>query len=266
MKQFKTYQKIFVIIIPVFFGWACGVFDSDPDDGSRVRVQESFLYKYTTESLNTFDLTGVNGNIKVNGVAELDSVQIWGEKIVESNSREDARAHLSELEVVTVQEGQNLVTVSEHPTEESTRTYIVNYNIEVPLDWDIVLANINGNLELHSLRADKQIILVNGNIEVEDVDDNLQIQLTNGNVTGSVSDITEGMVNINLTNGTMTLGLAKESSSKFSASVVNGSVSVQNLPLTNLQTGDTFVSGVLGNGTGDIILKSVNGNITVNGY
>ena len=87
--------------------------------------------------------------------------------------------------------------------------------------------------------------------------------MENGEVLGEVILPQTGVIDLQLTNGSAHLEIPDNTSATFSATTENGTVQVSGLVVSNqIQSPHSF-QGVLGSGTGDIRLSTVNGNIDV---
>jgi len=71
---------------------------------------------------------------------------------------------------------------------------------------------------------------------------------------------------VNNVNGSIALDIPQSTSAEFFASLVIGSISLQNLTLYNRVATSKSLQGRLGEGEGTITLKTTNGNIDVSGF
>ena len=292
-------MRRFLVSTPVFQGlllcggllvlcfFACSDDDSsgptDDVDNTNYAASEDFSYSFDAAARTRFRLSGINGPVEITGISGSDSVRVWGERRVESESVADAEAHLPELEVV-VSEGSSEISVrTEQPDETHGRNYIVEYNVELPGDWEVVVSNVNGNMTFQSTNGPVELDLINGNATIEDAQGDLNVDVLNGNVLLSDvnanvnADVVNGTIdadvvipaagscNLNLVNGRIDLAIPKSTSATFSADVTNGSISITTLDLYGQVVTPTSVTGTLGNGDGTIDLDVVNGQIVVVG-
>jgi DUF4097 and DUF4098 domain-containing protein YvlB len=211
-------------------------------------AQESFSYEVNVSGHTRLRLEGINGEVTVTGVDGQASVTIEGERRVESNSSSDAEAHLRELEVQVDESGNEIFVETIQPRDSEGRNYIVNYRISVPKDMEVMLGHINGNIYLRDLSGSSLADLVNGRIE------------------GRLSLPPDGLIDISTVNGTLDLDIPTDTSARVAANVVNGSIHVHNLSLTDSTSTKTSLRGTLGSGRGRIDLNAVNGTIDVTGY
>lgn len=251
---------------------------------TRYSASEDFSYSVDVADRSRFRLSGINGSVEITGVPGISTVDIWGERKVESESVSDAETHLPLLNV-QIREASNEVYVkTEQPRETHGRNYLVYYHCHVPEDWEVITSNVNGGITLASITGDVEIVSTNGEVSVDstsgDVDviltngnlllweilGNIEAVMTNGNMTGRIELPESGRCEIGVTNGLIDLSIPVLTSAEFDATVVNGSISMSNLTLENISSTPTSLSGRLGSGNGIIVLSTVNGVIYVRGY
>jgi hypothetical protein len=246
---------------------SCSLTDSNSDHVSNTKysAQADFSFEVDVAQRTMLELDAVNGPAKVYGKAGLETVQIYGKRIVESDSKEDAQEHLTQLNVNLYEEKERLLLQTEQPEQSQGRNYIVQYTIYIPSDWDLTIYHVNGQIDLDSLTADLKVYLVNGLVQLHNVAANLCIELTNGNISGDFSLPHMGSCCIKTVNGQIDLDIPHTTSADFSASIVNGSIGVYNLQLHEIQSTPKYLSGRLGAGAGSMELHAVNGTIYVTG-
>jgi hypothetical protein len=221
--------------------------------GNTVSNTNSVARDFFQTEMNVFGhsrlrLEAVNGGIQLMGSAEADRITITGERLVGSESMEDAEQHLRELEVQVMDLGDEILVKTVQPENGLGRSYQVNYTIFLPHRLEVSVESINGNVELREIFASAYVELINGRIEGEMV-------LPRG-----------GTADLNLVNGDIDLRIPVATSAEFSAQLSNGSISLSNLSLRN-ETRDRFsLRGTLGDGYGRIELRTTNGSINTTGY
>ena len=221
----------------VFFGCADVSVNPIADvNGSGVNVDykykayEPFSYSVSLNGQTTFKVKGVNGLVSVQSVSGTDKVTITGKKIVSANSYSDAQAHLKYLNIEIHEFISELLVKTSQPNISNGRSYSVNYFITVPSHVSVTVENVNGKID------------------------------------GKLSVPLNGTVDMSLTNGNIELDIPQNTSADFSASLANGTISVQNLTLHNRVGTSKTLQGTFGNGDGTISLRTTNGNIDVLGF
>ncbi len=257
---------------------------SDDNRDNRFSATESFSFQINIDQQNQLTLTGINGSVEITGsTAGNGQVEISGEKRVESDSRSDAEAALSNLSV-EVDETTGAINVrTEQPDNTGGRNYLVHYHVTLPRDWqvdvdhkngEVVLKNIgnnltarneNGNMSLIAIEGVTQVELTNGNIDLHDISGSVHATLINGNIDADVEMAPGGSIEMGTISGNVSLDIPKNISADFTAQTKNGDINLNNLSLQNSSTGNNLVTGTLGDGNGKIVLGTVNGSITVRG-
>jgi hypothetical protein len=283
----KTIKNLlfFLTIIALCSFQSC-IINADNDDvnNNQFEARQSFYYEVADIGFNTVEVDGINGNIEVTAVAQLDTIIIQGDRIVKSESIDDAEEHLPLLQVIIDQSSQTLKIRTEQPNPANGRNYQVDYEIQIPADWfqdlaqtngnilssggqgPIAIHSTNGNIVVDNCQTDVEAALTNGNITITNVTGSVYAYLTNGNIISQIELPIGGECEHISTNGNIQLSIPVSTSAEFSAQTANGSVNISNLQLQNPQITQKSVTGILGNGQGRIDLQSTNGIITASGY
>jgi DUF4097 and DUF4098 domain-containing protein YvlB len=221
---------------------------NDNVSNTNFEAKDSFSYEIDVVGHSGLSLEAINGTIVFTEVTASNSVKISGEKRVESESTEDAEAHLKELSV-DVQDLTNEILVKTlQPKHSGGRHYIVNYTISLPKNMDVTVYSLNGRVTLNEIFG------------------NVSVDLINGDIDGKVTLPLDGTIHMGITNGSIDLDIPQNTSAEFTASVTNGSISVSNLELRNRVEISKSLTGTLGDGRGTISLNTTNGNIMVTGF
>ncbi len=256
----------------------------DETHDNRFSASEVFSEKYYITTQKQLCLNAINGAVEIIGVAEQDTLRIWGEKRVQSDSREDAEMHLKNLSVHSIVYDTKIVVETSQPSKSYGRNYQVFYHIRIPNTWEVFVNNINGavmitsinNLvNLSSTNGENHIediygnvtsILINGNMRLWNIEGNLHGQLTNGNINSQLFLPESGECKLHTVNGEINLSIPRSTSAYFSAGVQNGTISIKDITIHTSQSTKRSITGILGDGEGKINLQTVNGNISVNGF
>jgi hypothetical protein len=262
---------------------------TDDDDASgSATVAESFSFQVEVANQTRIEVLGVNGPIDVVGSPGATRAEIWGERRVTSQSTEDARSYLNQLQVqVSAAGASNIILVKTvQPSQTHGRDLEVVYHLRIPARLEAFVDNINGSVRLDSVAGQVGVELINGTVRINEVSGNTSVHLTNGNVylatsSGSMETsvaVVNGNIDAGLpmplqalcelhtVNGTIALRIPQNTSAQFSAGVTSGTISLTGLSLQNANTTPTSMSGRLGNGDGRIKLGTVNGSIHVDGF
>ena len=287
MRAINAHTNLIRCLAAVFI---VGLFTTACDE-SIIGVKNN-RYSASEDFSNTFDLTGqtilrisgINGTVEITGVSGASTVEVWGERRIESDSVSDAEQHLPGLLVLFSETSSEIIVRTDQPSNTEGRNYIVEYHCLVPDDLQIKGTNINGAGSLTQLNTDvtfvvtngdvaaNQIVgdidfsVTNGNIVLLDTYGDIDAGVTNGNITGTIVLPPAGSCEMTVTNGLISLSIPDTTSADLDAYVTNGSISTQNLSFTDVSSSLIHFGGRLGSGNGGIELRITNGIITIIGY
>ena len=237
-----TKNQIELIIIALFtllISLGCSDVTVDPDvningpdlsDYSKVKAHKPFSHTVDLNNQTFLILEGINGTIRIESASSTRQVSISGEKIVSADNYEDANSHLKDIAIEINEFANELLIKTIQPDYSDGISYSVNYSIIIPSDLSVRVRNVNGT--------------INGRVSVP--------------LNGTVDMIQQ--------NGSIELEIPQNTSADFSANLVNGKISVQNLILDNKVVTSKSLKGILSEGHGQISLKTVNGKIDVLGF
>jgi len=267
-KNVKFIMYSFVILSSLFL-ISCSddkvLFDIGTVDNTNFSASETFSQNVAVNNQVKFILNGINGLIIVR-ITDDPLVMISGIRIVESQSLEDAQAYLKNLQVSIKDRGSDVFVQTQQPEKNHGRNLIVNYDISIPKSWMINIENINGDIKIDSMEGNILVNLVNGTVSLNDIFADVIVDVVNGTIDGQVALPDQGSCTMALVNGAINLSIPQSTSAQFSAKLTNGSISITDLVLQNIQSSNTAVTGTLSTGLGSIDLETVNGGINVNGF
>ena len=258
-------SSFFVLCFIVALGFSFLSCDDSSTTGPDFSASEDFSYKIAIKNLTSLELDAINGSVEIEGASNIDSVTIWGERRVESDSQEDADEHLEYLSVEMSESEDKLSIWTEQPEQSSGRNYIVEYNIQVPKSWQLDIAQVNGSITISSMENFLDVNAVNGSLNLEDISASVDGGVTNGSIDCSISLPESGTCKLAGVNSSIDLSIPQSTSAQFSARITSGAITLSNLYLQNQTVTPTSVTGTLGAGEGEIELVTVNGYITVTG-
>jgi hypothetical protein len=233
---------------------------------TNFEASESFYYSIAVDNKTMLTIAGINGTITLKGVSNTDSVIITGDKIVKSESIEDAQANLLNLNVIVRDLANEVAVETDQPEETGGRNFEVNYNVTLPKSFLITAANVNGTVSIDSINNNVTAANVNGQILLSDVIGSATVSLVNGQILAKITLPLNGSIQMGNVNGNVTLEIPTSTSAQFSAGLTNGNIIIDNLTLQNRVSTLISVVGTLGGGQGAISLATVNGNISAIGF
>ena len=240
--------------------------DSSTTGPNVFSASEDFYYQIAIKDLTNLQLNAGNGTVEIEGVSDKDSVTVWGERRVESDSQADADEHLPDLSVRMSESEDTLSLWTEQPDQSLGRSYIVEYNIRVPKNWQLDVRQANGNTTISSMENFLDVNTINGSLNLVDISASVDGGFTNGSIDCRIFLPASGTCKLSGVNGGIDLSIPQSTSARFSANISSGSITLSNVSLQNETVTPTSVTGTLGTGDGDIELSTANGFITVTGF
>lgn len=260
-------RRIFLIGIMMFAIWmACCINDPCSVSETDFSVRDSFYYELRAKAQQCLRINGINGPIDIAGNPNPGRIEIWGDRIVKSESIADAEAYLSRLEVSVSSNQDEVYVKTIQPKQTHGRHYEVVYHVRIPQSWQVVVENLNGEVSVDSLKNDVSVELTNGNVHLRDIYGNLWVEVINGVINSKVKLPFQGNCQMYAVNGQIELAIPKQTSANISACVVNGNIDIDDLILKNCTITKNSTNGTLADGDGTIMLKLVNGQIKVKGF
>jgi len=167
-----------------------------------------------------------------------------------------------------------------------------SYNVDLTSQNTLKVDGINGSVDVQSVSGTNQVTisgekvvgadtyqdayshLKNVTIEIDELTNDLlvktlQPQFSDGRsyqVNYTITVPSHLNIAVDNVNGSIVLDIPQNTSAEFFASLVNGSISLQNLTLHNRVATSKSLQGRLGDGQGMITLRTTNGNIDVSGF
>jgi len=266
----KPFERTVAGVLPAAFlsilagGCFVGIVDLDEADASWDKEATRLLTATVPVSSQIgVHVTGVNGELRVLGVAGSQEVAVRAIKRVRSSSTADAEAHLSDIHVQIRSGAEEIRIETVQPERSGHRDYIVDYEITVPEHFHVTGINANGALFLEGVQADLVVDAGNGNVTIREVEGGAWISVGNGTVDASLVLPDGDQMVCAIGNGSMRLTVQREVSAELKARVGNGTISVSGLILVNPVSGPHMFHSQLGSGAGLIDLSVGNGTIQV---
>jgi len=265
MKTIKRHSLVLLSVGIMLFAGCSHIIDP-PLGINDYTATSNFSFTISAEDKSGLELDSINGAVVIHGDSTTTDVIVSGKKIVKSDSEIDAQNYLKNLKVSIAESGATLLVTSEQPEKTDGRDVSIEYDITVPMHWATKVTLINGSCVFEELTGDVATNVTNGNVSLQELNANAYIRVTNGQIEGRVALLPHGTLNAQTTNGLIALGLPKSTSAQFVAQVTNGTVNVSDLNISDMTGSQKEIRGTIGDGDGQITLKTTNGNISVTGY
>ena len=262
-----------VAILPVVImgfitaaGSGCGGNGGNGDGNTRFEEQEPFSFDVTVDNQDQFKLLGVNGEITITGKSGADSVTVTGTKSVQSKiSAADAKEYLKDLKVNSESFANEVQVETDQPQDTAERNYTVDYTITLPTYFKVQVNSVNGVVRLDSIDNDVTVNMANADVTLRNIHGSAAAHLANGTIDGEVVLPLQGTIDMSTATGGIKLAIPANTSATFSATAAFGSVNYTNLVFQDKVENSHSLSGTLGDGDGDISLRSM-GDISVSGF
>ena len=229
-------------------------------------AQETFTRELLLVDHIRIRLEGVRGDIEIEGRDDANSVTVIAQKWVWSDSVEDAKLHLNDLEILVTDHIDEVSIETIQPENKQGRKYIVDYRIILPSDFETEVILTNGDISVLNIQNWLMVDAENGNVSLSNVFGDAVVDLGNGSIDGTMVLPLNGEIRMSTDNGDIELSIPTSTSAKFAASVTNGSINTSNLEFDAAVKTSQSLTGTLGIGEGVIDLGSINGHISVVGF
>jgi Putative adhesin len=226
--------------------------------GRSFGYDETFHRVYPLTAGGSFVLENVNGSVHVDGW-DRDEVEVSAVKTSTSESRDMQQV---KIEVDNSKPGQIAVHTL-YPKGEGAEV-AVEYHVHVP--YRVLLGSIgtvNGSVIVRGVEGGGELRSVNGNVEVSNSSGRFSERTTNGDIRLELHELLEGgPMNLETVNGSVLLGLPADARADLKVLSMNGDV-YSELPVPRISGALTphAFKAKLGNGGGEISVRTVNGGI-----
>jgi DUF4097 and DUF4098 domain-containing protein YvlB len=169
------------------------------------------------------------------------------------------------LESVTVEESdvEGVLAVDAKVRGDSSRVS-VDLDVRVPEGTAMALVQSgNGDVTVRDVAGVEAAETLNGDVVVRDAGPVQSASTENGDVSADLPAPLPGDVAVRTKNGDASAALSPAADASLRATTENGDVEVSGLELADRQDDEREVQGVLGDGTHEVTVASVNGDVTV---
>ena len=268
MRMVKKTLGVLAIILDLgLIGCVNGVIEID-DDWHHHGDKEASAAFHETVPLNrqvAVRVLGANGTVRISGVVGAESVVIDAVRRVRSDTYRDAEARLADLRIEVNWRSSHVEIKTVQPEHSGGRTYLVDYEITVPIHLMAEVLHGNGLIRIEDLDSDVDVKNGNGDVVLESIVGSTWVSLGNGSIAADIDLPDGGQIRHAVGNGSISLGIQDGVSATFGAKVGNGTISMTGLDLHDPVSTPRQLRGILGAGNGVIDLNLGNGQINVVG-
>lgn len=261
-------SRIFLLMLGLVIVYlnGCGLMSK------KYTKKETVTHQISTEGKKKIKLENINGSVAISQSKDSNALIVKAFKEIKVKKKYlDTPFDEIEVEIDTM---GNIITISTDINKSGEdgifkfnldRKQRVDYEITVPLNMEIEVENINGNVTAGSLTDDLKIDLVNGEVSLENYRGRLECEVTNGSVSGHIES-TEG-IDITTINGSVTLYLNNYMNANVRAETVRGKITEEQLQFREMIKEKNLFKGKLGSQESDVDIKveTVNGKIKLYG-
>ena len=276
----KTFIQLFAgVILILMFLTACGgggiETNFNANNNGSINIKKSEPEFFAKETFNSelqlanhirIRLEAFHGDIEIEGRDDAGSIIVTAQKWVWSDSLEDAKIHLNDLDILVTDQIDEVLIQTVQPEDRQDRKYIVDYHIILPSNLETEVTLTNGDISIIDIQNSLMVDAVNGNVSLSNIFGNAVVDLVNGSIDGTVTLPLDGEIRMSAENGNIDLSIPTLTSAKFEASVTVGSIKTSNLEFDDALKTAQSLTGTLGIGEGVIDLYSDNGHIGVVGF
>ncbi len=229
-------------------------------------ADETYVKKLPLAGNIRIRLEGINGNIEIEGLDDIDFITVVGRKWAGSDSLQDAEVQLKRLEIQVTNNNDEILVQTLQPGYRQGRQYTVDYEITVPSDLEVEVNLENGDVDVQGVQNSVLVNAVNGEVFIWDITGSAVVALVNGSINSSVTLFPNDEIRLSTENGNVDLSIPTSTSAIFEAYAGSGSITTSNLELVASAQNSDSLTGTLGDGEGVIEVDTVNGNIRVVGF
>ena len=256
-------KKFLVIMFLPFFLYACSSTD-DTDDTDDFRADESESRDFPSSQMTKVEVKNINGSIR-SSVWSDELIYVLFDKWATGNTEQEAQANIDDIKIYVSEDDVPGVLIIDVDIPINVETdHGCNITLKLPSSLSLDLESITGVIEIQDTKAEATLETVNGAIAAKNHDGDLIASTSNGTIDADIVLPDQGECMLSTLNGNITLSIPDTISAMIDASTVNGTVEVdRNLGIVITREEKKKFKGKMGNGEGQIELKTVNGDVRV---
>ncbi len=253
-------------IVMVLLGVAaagCDIAISSMENG-RIRAVAQWTKSFPVTGPDArFELANVNGRIEVSA-GDGDVVTVTAEISARGVTEDEANEVLKAVEIHEIVDASRVRLETRYPKERRNQGIVVDYTVTVPKRAGVQVDTVNGEILLAGLGGGVKAETTNGAIKGKGLGASVQASVTNGGIELRLDGVGSDGVSLETTNGSIKLYLPDQAKATLAARVVNGSISVADLPFEK-EGGSSRrrVLGAINGGGPELKLETVNGSIVL---
>jgi len=243
-----------------------GCSNSDTTDPIEL-VQQSTK---VTSDISLADISKISvenskGGLIINGSDVDETLSYTLSKTVKAESGDKAQAHFDDIELETETLNDSMKFFVKYPSDSDRLESYGYLDLDIPRGIPCTISNMregiyssymSNTITVKNVKDHIKIVGHNGSCDLETEKGELEIEI-------AVPD--SGFCKAVTLDGDIILKIPTETSAAISAVTESGTVTYENLVISNMNQEEGKLSGVLGSGSGEIIISTKNGNINITG-
>jgi len=241
------------------------------------------LIEVAPKGLELVALKTHNGKIRVRGVDDASAnIEITAKIEGGASSPAEVQACLDAIEIVVTETSDNTLEVSWDWKNEKRSSWSskVSFDALIPSQLDVAAESQNGEIDFNGVDGACKMKTQNGRIRALGGSTSMTVETQNGELfiqtaapevrlsshNGAIDAVLKSSEPLNgkveTHNGAIVLAVNPWASTRVTASTQNGAIHSQ-LPLDNQEVGKKSISGLLGDGDGELSVSTHNGAISL---
>jgi len=230
---------------------------------------------FSIEPGGEISLENVNGSVQIEGW-DADRVEVLATIRVKHSSRHRAEKYLDEVEIFFDHDHDFLHIDVDYPGKSGGTSFLawllghgrpsvsITFELKVPRKVILDVRTVNGKVTIRRVTGEVEARTTNGAVRVENVAGKVNCRTVNGSISVSLRKISRfDEMSLRTVNGSIRLAVPQDIRADIEASTVNGHIS-SDLPIElRGRISRRSLHGKINGGGGFIILKTVNGSITL---
>ncbi len=231
------------------------------------------LVQQSTEVTSDISLSGINkisvenskGGIIIYGTTIKETLSYTLSKTIKAESKDIAQAHFDEIELET-NTIDDLLNFSVKYPSDSERLESYGY-LDMDISRDIPCTISNMREGVYSLYMSNTLTIKNikNHIEITGHNGSCDLETEKGLIEIEIAIPDSGFCKAITLDGDIILNIPTATSATISAATESGTVTYKNLTISNLSQEEGKLSGAVGSGSGEIVLSTKKGNISITG-
>ncbi len=227
----------------------------------------------------TIEIRGLNGDIAADGSS--------GSEVEVVANKQSRRSDVNLVSIKVVEHAGGVTICAIYPTDDPNRTTVcepsgtaaenpssntsvvtkndvrVDFRVRVPAGVNVAARTVNGEINAEALASNVSVKTVNGSIKIS-TSGYAEAKTVNGEISARLGNVNwPGSLQFKTVNGAINLDLPAGTNASVQAKTFNGTIN-SDFPLTILgKFGKREVSGIIGSGGRELLLKTLNGSINL---